>query len=66
MYRGGVCVYYKDFFTSKEFRVFINLQERINFELKNGEKLFSFISLYKFPSETQDEFENFLESKERN
>ena len=40
--------------------------ECINFELKIGDKLCNFISLYRSPSQSQDEFENFSENFERN
>ena len=42
------------------------LQESINFEFKVGDKLCHYISLYKSPSQTQDEFEKFSENLERN
>ena len=57
--RGGVCVYNK---RSIPFRV-INvkyLQDSISFELKIRVKCCNFSCLYRSPSETQDEFETFL------
>ena len=42
------------------------LQECINFELKIGDKLCNCISLYRSPSQSQDEFEKFSENLERN
>ena len=44
----------------------VYLQESISFELKIGDKLCNFISLYRSPSQTQDEFEKFSENLERN
>ena len=41
------------------------LQESISFEMKIGDKLCNFISLYRSPSQTQDEFEKFSENLER-
>ena len=41
------------------------LQECINFKLKIGDKLFNFISLYRSPSQSQDEFEKFSENFQR-
>ena len=41
------------------------LQESISFEMKIGDKLCNFISLYRSPSQTQDEFEKFCENLER-
>ena len=43
-----------------------DLQESFIFELKVGDKLCNFISLYRSPSQTQDEFEKFSENLERN
>ena len=40
------------------------LQECINFELNVGCKIYNFISLYRSPSHTQDEFENFFDNLE--
>ena len=61
--RGGVCVYYK---SSLPFRV-INvkyLQESISFELRIAGKCCKFSCLYRFSSQTQDEFETFLKNFE--
>ena len=57
--RGGVCVYNK---RSIPFRVIDvkYLQDSISFELKIRVKCCNFSCLYRSPSETQDEFETFL------
>ena len=58
-WRGGVCIYYKESLLIK--MVNINyLQECICFDLKIGNKLCSIISLYRSPSQTANEFDNFL------
>ena len=63
--RGGICSYYKNFLPS---RVLSSqyLQECINFELNIGGKICNFISLYRSPSQTQDEFEKFIDNLELN
>ena len=63
--RGGVCVYYKNTLPLK--LVNINyLQECLNFEVKIGNKLCNFISLYRSPSQSQDNFETFIDNLELN
>ena len=42
------------------------LQECINFELNIGGKICNFISLYQSPSQTQEEFEKFIDNLELN
>ena len=42
------------------------LQECINFEVKIGDKTCNFVSLYRSPSQTKDELENFIKSLELN
>ena len=42
------------------------LQECINFELNISGKIFNFISLYRSPSQTQNEFEKFIDNLESN
>ena len=59
---GGVCLYYK---CSLALNVGVKigvsyLQQCINFEVKTGDKTCNFVSLYRSPSQTQDEFENTL------
>ena len=57
--RSGVCICYKIFLLLRVLNIQY-LQEYINFELNIGCKICNFISLYRSPSHTQDEFENFL------
>ena len=59
--RGGVSIYNKNALLDIYY-----LQESICFELKIGDKLCNFISLYRSPSQSQDEFEKFSENLERN
>ena len=63
--RGGVCLYYKSSLPLKVIDVSY-LQECINFEVKIGEKTCNFVSLYRTPSQTKDEFENFIKNLELN
>ena len=56
---------YYNIFSSLLFLSIHYLQERINFELKIGDKFCNFISLYRSSSQTQDEFEKFSENFER-
>ena len=57
--RGGVCIYYKETLPIKVSNISY-LQECICFDLKIGNKLCSIVSLYRSPSQSSDEFENFL------
>ena len=59
---GGVCIYFKEALPLN----FNYLNECIRFELKIGEKLCSFISLYRSPSKTQDEIDKFADNFELN
>ena len=61
--RGGVCIYYKNFFLLRVLSVQY-LQECINFELNIGGKICNFIYLYRSPSQTQDKFEKFIDNLE--
>ena len=57
--RGGVCIYYKEPLSIK--MLIINyLQEYICFDLKIGSKPCTFVLLYRSPSQSPVEFENFL------
>ena len=58
-WRGGVCIYYKESLPIKMLNINY-LQECICFDLKIGNKLCSITSLYRSPSQTADEFDNFL------
>ena len=63
--RGGVCLYYK---TCLPLRVLDiqYLNECINFELKIGDKLCTFVALYRSPSQSLDNFETFIDNFELN
>ena len=63
--RGGVCVYHKIILPIRILDV-IFLQECINFELLINDKLCSFVSLYRSPSQTNDQFEEFIKNLELN
>ena len=63
--RGGACIYYKNSLPLRVLSIHY-LQECIDFELKIGDKLCNFISLYRSPSQSQNEFEKFSEDLERN
>ena len=60
--RGGVCIYYK---TSLPFRVIdiCFLQECIIFEVLIGKQC-NFVTLYRSPSQGQDEFDSFSKNLE--
>ena len=63
--RGNDCIYYKNFLPLRVLGIQY-LQECINFELNIGGKICNFISLYRSPSQTQGEFENFIDNLELN
>ena len=63
--RDGISIYYKNFLPLQVLSVQY-LQECINFELNMGSKICKVISLYRYPSQTQDEFEKFIENLELN
>ena len=63
--RGGVCIYYKSALHLRILDIYY-LQESICFELKIGDKLCNFLSLYRSLSQSQEEFEKFSEIIERN
>ena len=56
---GGVCTYYKESLSIKMLNINY-LQKCICFYLKIGSKLCTIISLYRSPSQSADEFDNFL------
>ena len=60
--REGVCLYYK---TCLPLRV-LDMNECINFELKIGDKLCTFVALYRSPSQSLDNFETFIDNFELN
>ena len=57
--RGGVCIYYKESLPIKTLNINY-LQEYICFDLKIGSKRCTIVSLYRSPSQSADEFDNFL------
>ena len=63
--RDGVCIYYKNFLPLRLLSIQY-LQECINFKLNIGVKICNFISLYRSPSQTQDEFEKFIDNLKLN
>ena len=63
--RGGVCVYYKSHLLLKVLNM-KHLQECLNIEFSTGKKLCRLISLYRPPSQNQEEFNKFLDNLESN
>ena len=63
--RGGVCLYYKCSLPLKVIDLSY-LQKYINFEVKIDGKTCNLVSLYRSPSQTKDEFENFIKNLELN
>ena len=59
--RGGVCIYYHNSLPLKVIDIQL-LNECINFEIRIGEKLCSFLCLYRSPSQTRDIFETFADN----
>ena len=63
--RSDACMYYKNFLPLCVLGIQY-LQECINFKLNIGSKICNFISLYRSPSQTQDEFKKFIDNLELN
>ena len=63
--RRGACIYYKRFLPLRVLHVQY-LQECMCFELKVGDKTCNLLSLYRFPSQSQDDFETFTENLKLN
>ena len=61
--RGGVCIYYHNSLPLKVIDIQL-LNECINFEIRIGGKLCSFLCLYRSPSQTRDIFETFANNFE--
>ena len=57
--RWEVCIYYKESLPIKMLNINY-LQECICFDLKIGSKLCTIVSLYRSPSQSANEFDNFL------
>ena len=62
--RGGVCIYYHHFLPLKVIDIQL-LNESINFEIRIGGRLSSFLCLYRSPK-TRDIFETFANNFELN
>ena len=63
--RGGVCIYYRNSLPLKIIGIHY-LQECINFEIMIGGKLCRFVSLYRSPNQSEDDFESFANNFELN
>ena len=63
--KGGVCIYFENSLPLKVLDIQL-LQECINFEIKIADKTCNFISLYRSPSQSKDEFESFADNLELN
>ena len=55
--RGGVCIYDRNSLPLKTLNISY-LHECINFEIRTGVKLWRFASLFRSPSQLQDDFES--------
>ena len=63
--RGGVCVYFKSILPIKVLDINF-FSESVNFELEIDEKMCSFLALYRSPSQTPDQFDEFMKNFEIN
>ena len=61
--RGGVCIYYKSSLLLRVINIGY-LRECLIFELQIGNKVCNFVSLYRSPSQSQDDFETFADNFE--
>ena len=61
----SVCIYFKKSLPLKVLDIQM-LEEFINFEIKIADKTCNFISLYRSPSQSKDEFESFPDNLEFN
>ena len=61
--RGGVCIYYRNLLPLKLTNIHY-LNECITFEIKYGDKICNFVSLYRSPNQPEDDFENFCDNFE--
>ena len=63
--RGGVCIYYKNYLPLRIISVNY-LSVCTNFEIMIGNKICNFITLYRSPSQNQDDFQVFIDNLEMN
>ena len=63
--RGGVCIYYRNSLPLKIIGIHY-LQECISFEIMIGGKLCRFVSLYRSPNQSEDDFKSFANNFELN
>ena len=61
--RGRVCIYYWTFLLLKLNNIHY-LNACITFEIKLGDKICNFVSLYRSPNQSEDDFENFCNNFE--
>ena len=61
--RGGVCIYYRNYLPLRVININY-LNECIVFDIKLGNKIYSFVVLYRFPCQSSDEFESFSKNLE--
>ena len=61
--RGGVCIYHKNYLPLRVININY-LNECIVFDIKLGDKICSFVVLYRSPSQSSDEFESFSKNLE--
>ena len=58
---GGVCIYFKNYLPLQIIS-FNYLSEYINFEILIGNKICNLITLYRSPSQNQDDFQAFIDN----
>ena len=61
--RGGVCIYYRNCLPLKLLNISY-LNECLTFVIKLGDKICNFVSLYRSPNQSEDDFENFCKNFE--
>ena len=59
--RGGVCIYYKRSLLLRVTNIGY-LHECLSFDLQIGDKICNFVVLYRSPSQSQDDFETFVDN----
>ena len=62
---GGVCIYFSKFLPLRILDIHF-LHECINFTMRIGDKVCNFISLYRSPHQSIEEFETFADNLELN